>query len=140
MKLYRRFHFLSLDIVAGALASSCLAARLLGSNPGWAWWLTLAFTVWILYMGDHILDAWKHRKQSDRELHHFIFRNRRLLLYAMGVITIVDILLIFNSLDPAFLKYALTLTGLVFLFYAMRHLFKKNRILKLDKSQAPNDK
>lgn len=131
MKFYRRFHFLSLDIVAGALASSCLAARLLGSNPGWAWWLTLAFTVWILYMGDHILDAWKHRKKSDRELHHFIFRNRRLLLYAMGIIAIVDILLIFNSLDPAFLKYALTLAGLVFLFYAMRHLFKKNRFLKI---------
>ncbi len=128
MKLYRRFHFLSLDIVAGALASSCLAARLLGSNPGWAWWLTLALTVWLLYMGDHVLDAWRHRKKSDRELHHFIFRNRSILLYAMGVIAIVDILLIFNSLDRAFLKYALTLAGLVLLFYAMRHLFKKNRI------------
>ncbi len=131
MKLYRRFHFLSLDIVAGALASSCLAARLLGSNPGWAWWLSLGFTVWILYMGDHILDAWKHRKKSDRELHHFIFRNRRLLLYAMGIIGIVDILLIFNSMDRAFLKYGFTLAGLVLAFYAMRHLFKKNRILKI---------
>ncbi len=131
MKLYRRFHFLSLDIVAGALASSCLAARLLGSNPGWAWWLTLALTVWLLYMGDHVLDAWRHRKKSDRELHHFIFRNRSILLYAMGVIAIVDILLIFNSLDRAFLKYALTLAGLVLAFYAMRHLFKKNRILKI---------
>ncbi len=128
MKLYRRFHFLSLDIVAGALASSCLAARLLGSNPGWAWWLTLALTVWLLYMGDHVLDAWRHRKKSDRELHHFIFRNRSILLYAMGIVAIVDILLIFNSLDRAFLKYALTLAGLVLLFYAMRHLFKKNRI------------
>ena len=131
MKVYRRFHFLSLDIVAGALASSCLAARLLGSNPGWAWWLTLALTVWLLYMGDHVLDAWRHRKKSDRELHHFIFRNRSILLYAMGVIAIVDILLIFNSLDRAFLKYALTLAGLVLAFYAMRHLFKKNRILKI---------
>ncbi len=129
MKLYRRFHFLSLDIVAGALASSCLAARLLGSNPGWAWWLTLALTVWLLYMGDHVLDAWRHRKKSDRELHHFIFRNRS--IYAMGIVAIVDILLIFNSLDRAFLKYALTLAGLVLAFYAMRHLFKKNRILKI---------
>ena len=131
MKVYRRFHFLSLDIVAGALASSCLAARLLGSNPGWAWWLTLALTIWLLYMGDHVLDAWRHRKKSDRELHHFIFRNRSLLLYAMGIIAIVDILLIFNSLDRAFLKYGFTLAGLVLAFYAMRHLLKKNRILKI---------
>ncbi len=129
MRIYRQFHFLSLDIVAGALGSSCLAARLLGANPGWSWWVTLAFTVWLLYMGDHVLDAWKHRKKSEREIHHFIFRNRSLLLYAMGVIAIVDILLIFNFMDQAFLKYALMLAGLVLLFYAMRHLFKKNRVL-----------
>jgi hypothetical protein len=128
MKIYRRFNFLSLDIVAGALASSCLAARLLDAEPGWAWWLSLGLTVWLLYMGDHVLDAWKHRKHSERELHHFIFRNRRILLYAMGVVTILDLLLIFNFLDQAFLKYALTLAGLVLLFYAMRHLFRKNRV------------
>jgi len=128
MKIYRRFNFLSLDIVAGALGSSCLAARLLGANPGWSWWLTLAFTVWLLYMGDHVLDAWKHRKKSERELHHFIFRNRRILLYIMGIIAIVDLLLIFNFMDRAFLKYAFTLAGLVLLFYAMRHLFRKNRV------------
>ena len=128
MKVYRRINFMSLDIVAGALASSVLAARLLQAEPGWAWWLRLAFTVWILYMGDQVLDAWKHRKKSERELHHFIFRNRRILLYAMGVIAIVDLLLIFNFMDRDFMKYALTLAGLVLLFYAMRHLFRKNRV------------
>lgn len=128
MKIYRRFNFLSLDIVAGALGSSCLAARLLNAEPGWAWWLSLAFTVWLLYMGDHVLDAWKHRKKSERELHHFIFRNRRILLYVMGVIAIVDLLLIFNFLDREFMKYGLFLAGLVLLFYAMRHLFRKNRV------------
>jgi len=128
MKIYRRFNFLSMDIVAGALGSSCLAARLLNAEPGWAWWLSLAFTVWLLYMGDHVLDAWKHRKKSERELHHFIFRNRRILLYVMGVIAIVDLLLIFNFMEREFMKYALTLAGLVLLFYAMRHLFRKNRV------------
>ena len=128
MKIYRRFHFLSFDIVLGALASSCLAARLFGATPGWAWWVTLACTVWLLYMGDHVLDAWKHRKKSKREMHLFIFRNRRILLYAMGIVATVDVLLIFNSLDKAFLKYAFILAGAVLMFYAMRHLFRKNRL------------
>jgi len=131
MKIYRRFNFLSLDIVAGALGSSCLATRLLDAAPGWPWWVSLALTVWLLYMGDHVLDAWRHRKKSERELHHFIFRNRRILLYAMGVVAIVDLLLIFNFMDRAFLKYAFTLAGLVLLFYAMRHLFRKNRVFFL---------
>ena len=47
---------------------------------------------------------------------------------SMGIIGIVDLLLIFNFLDTTLLKYALVLAGLVLLFYAMRHLFRKNRI------------
>lgn len=129
MRFYRVLHYLSLDIVLGALAASCLASRLFNASPGWAWWLALALTVWVLYTGDHVLDAWRHRKKSKRDLHLFIFRNRRILLYSMAVITIADIILIFNLLDRAFLKYGLTLAGLVLLFYAMRHILKKNRLL-----------
>jgi 4-hydroxybenzoate polyprenyltransferase len=129
MKFYRYFHFLSLDIVLGALATSCLASQLLGARPGWIWWLSLAFTVWLLYTGDHVLDAWKHRKQSNRDMHLFIFKHRRLMLWSMGVIGIGDIFLIFNFLDRTMLKIALLLGGLVFLFYAMRHIFRRNRVL-----------
>ena len=129
MKTYRIFHFLSLDIVLGALAVSCLAARLFRAFPGWGWWVALAFTVWLLYMGDHVLDAWKHRKKGQRELHHFIFRYRKIILWAMGVVAILDLLIIFNFLEQAMLKVALVLGGLVLLFYAMRHMFRKNRFL-----------
>ena len=128
MKIYRHFHALSFDIVLGALASSSLAARMFNANPGWAWWVTLGLTVWLLYMGDHVVDAWKHRKTSKRELHRYIFGNRKTVLWAMGVIGIVDMLLIFNFLDNVLLKYALILAGVVLLFYAMRHLFRKNRV------------
>jgi len=47
----------------------------------------------------------------------------------MGIAGIVDLLLIFNFLEKSFLKYALVLAGLVLLFYAMRHVFRKNRVL-----------
>jgi len=129
MKIYRYFHFLSLDIVLGALASSCFAARLFAVNPGWAWWITLAMTVWLLYTGDHLLDAWRNRKKIERELHFFMNKNRRTIIWSMGVVTVIDMLLIFNLLDQGLMKYALVLAGLVLLFYAMRHIFRKNRVL-----------
>ncbi len=129
MRIYRHFHFLSLDIVLGALASSCFAARLFNASPGWAWWLVLAGTVWILYTGDHLLDAWKHRKKSNREMHQFIFRNRKSLLWFMGVVGSAVLMLVFNFMERSFLIYALLLAGVVLLFYAMRHLFRKNRLL-----------
>jgi 4-hydroxybenzoate polyprenyltransferase len=106
-----------------------MAAGLFHSYPHWAWWLSLALTVWILYTGDHILDAWKHRKRPQRELHKFIFRHRRNLIWFMGVITVVDLLLVFNLLSTAYLKYGMALAGLVLLFYATRHLLRRNRIL-----------
>ena len=131
MKIYRYFHFLSLDIVAGALASSCFAARLLHTNPGIVWWVTLALTVWLLYTGDHLLDAWKTRKKTQRELHVFMMKNLRTLLWSLIVVAAVDVVLILNLLDQLLFKYALVLAGLVLLFYAMRHVFRKNRFLKV---------
>jgi hypothetical protein len=131
MKIYRHFHFLSLDIVAGALASSCFAARLLQTNPGIVWWVTLALTVWLLYTGDHLLDAWKTRKKAQRELHVFMMKNRKVLLWSLLMVTAIDVVLILNLLDQLLFKYALVLAGLVLLFYAMRHVFRKNRILSV---------
>ena len=129
MKIYRYFHYLGLDIVLGALASSCFAARLFGTHPGFIWWITLALTVWLLYTGDHMLDAWRHRKKVQREMHYFLLKHRRLVIYSLGVVAAVDFMLVINLLDKELFKYALILAGLVLLFYAMRHVFRKNRFL-----------
>lgn len=131
MKIYRYFHYLGLDIVLGALASSCFAARLFGTNPGFIWWITLALTVWLLYTGDHMMDAWRHRKKVQREMHYFLLKHRRLVIYSLGVVAVVNAMLIINLLDKVLFKYALILAGLVLLFYAMRHIFRKNRILSI---------
>lgn len=131
MKIYRYFHYLGLDIVLGALASSCFAARLFESSPGVIWWITLALTVWLLYTGDHMLDAWKQRKKLQREMHYFLLKHRRWVIYSLGVVALVDFMLVINLLDKELLKYALILAGGVLLFYAMRHIFRKNRFLFL---------
>lgn len=131
MKIYRYLHYLSMDIVLGALASSCFAARLFATDPGLIWWITLALTVWLLYTGDHMLDAWKHRKKIERDLHYFMMKNRKTLVWTMTLVAAGDILLVFNLLGKEYLKYALVLSGLVLLFYAMRHVFRKNRILMI---------
>lgn len=131
MKIYRYLHYLSIDIVLGALASSCFAARLFSANPGAVWWISLALTVWLLYTGDHMLDAWKHRKKIQRDLHYFMMKNRKTLIWSMALAAAVDMLLVFNLLEKEYMKYALVLAGAVLIFYAMRHVFRKNRILMI---------
>jgi hypothetical protein len=131
MKIYRYLHFLSIDIVLGALASSCFAAQLFGADPGWIWWINLALTVWLLYTGDHMLDALRHKKKVEREMHYFMLKHRKLVIYSLGVVAVVNFILIINLLEKELFKYALVLAGLVLLFYAMRHVFRKNRILQV---------
>lgn len=127
IKYYRFFHLLSLDIVLGALASSLLAARMFSANPGWVWWLSLALTVWIIYMGSHMAEAWKQRKKVSREVHSFIIKNRQPIVWVMALLIMVDSLLIFNFLDTTLLKAALGLGGGGLLFYAVRYIFKRRQ-------------
>jgi len=51
------------------------------------------------------------------------------VIYSLGVVAVVDFMLVINLLDKELLKYALILAGLVLLFYAMRHVLRKNRFL-----------
>jgi hypothetical protein len=85
----------------------------------------------LLYTGDHLLDAWKNRKKIQRELHYFLMKNRKSMVFSMGVVAVVDVMLILNLLDQELMKFALVLAGLVLLFYAMRHIFRKNRLLSV---------
>ena len=127
MKIYRHFHFLSFDIVLGAMASSCLAARLLNSHPGWIWWVSLPLTVWLLYTNNQLMTAWRNRKRLQLESHKYIYKNRSILLWIQGLVTVIDLLLILNFLPQVILKYALVLAGGVLLFSALRYLLRKSR-------------
>ena len=64
-------------------------------------------------------------------MHYFMLKHRKLVIYSLGVVAVVNFILIINLLDKELFKYALILAGLVLLFYAMRHIFKKNRILNV---------
>ena len=126
MKIYRYFHFLSFDIVLGAMASSCLAARLFNSHPGWVWWISLPLTVWLIYTNSQLMAAWRNRKRLQLESQKYLFKNRSILLWTQGLVTVIDLLLIFNFLPHEILKYALVLAGAVLLFSALRYLLRKS--------------
>ena len=58
-----------------------------------------------------------------------MLEHRRNLIWFMGVTATIDVMLIVNLLDKAVFKYVLALAALVLLFYAFRHLLRRNRIL-----------
>ena len=120
MKFYRYFHLLSFDMVLGAVASSCMAARLFNSHPGSIWWVVLPLTVWLIYSNSQLMAAWRNRKRLQLESHKYLFKNRSILLWFQGLVTVIDLLLILNFLPQVILKYALVLAGGGLLFSASK--------------------
>ena len=131
MLLYRYFHFFSLDIVLGAAASGYLASYVLDVEMGFAWWLALCLTVWILYLLDHWLDAKRFGEMSPRRLHKFIGHNSQFVLYIMLIAFVCDILVIFLFLQRELLLPGLVLGGFVMIIYLFRHIVKPGGFLRI---------
>ena len=63
-------NLLSLDVVLGALCSGFFASRIVGAEMEGPYWIVLALTVWIVYMLDHLVDAYRLKAKSSSLRHH----------------------------------------------------------------------
>jgi hypothetical protein len=131
MLLYRYFHFFSLDIVLGAAASGYLASSVLNVEMGFAWWVSLCLTVWILYLLDHWLDAKRFGELSPRRLHKFIWYNSQTVLYIVLIASVCDILVILLFLQRELILPGLIIGGFVMIIYFLRHMLKTSGKLRI---------
>jgi 4-hydroxybenzoate polyprenyltransferase len=92
--LYKRFNWLSLDVVLGAVACHIMAVKLPNNHQAVAWptVVALATAVWAIYLIDRQLDNNLGQPITDR--HRFQYRYRRLIakilwgLLAIGLATL----------------------------------------------------
>lgn len=54
----------------------------------WSWYVVLPLAVWVIYTGDHLLDAYRLQDQASTPRHRFHHRHFKLLL-ALAVIAAV---------------------------------------------------
>jgi len=87
---YRLFSVLSLDVVAGAVASSVFFANVLGVSIGYTVLITLALTVWLIYAGDHLRDAKNLHRPASTVRHLFFQRHYGILTIIFLVISFAD--------------------------------------------------
>ncbi|MCF8233662.1 MAG: hypothetical protein K9G67_01985 [Bacteroidales bacterium] len=83
----------SLDVVAGAVASALFATKLIGVNPGFAWWILLPMAVWTVYSLDHLIDGMQLKEKTSNLRHYYHYRYRKvftilILLFASTGFTI----------------------------------------------------
>lgn len=131
MRLFRTLHFLSVDVVLGACLFQCLLTNIFlqGQFPPLLVILALAFSVWVIYLVDRLLDNQKPILNSP--IHDFHRRNALSIkcLIVCNIIILTTIVinlpkyLIINGIIIAFL--VLAYWALLFYGYFDRIKFSK---------------
>ena len=98
-KVLQKAHYLSLDVVAGAVISHIMVARLPdGHRPvGWATTLLLAICVFVIYAADRLYDVRKGLKTNAQLTvrHRFHAENQQVLLRVLIGLVAVSVVLMF---------------------------------------------
>src|SRR6218665_3126042 len=94
MKIYRLVNILSLDVAGGAVVCALFFARLFGVTILPQGLLSLGLAVWIIYTTDHLLDAWRLKKEASTMRHRFHQRHFRVLFILLCVASSVELVLI----------------------------------------------
>ncbi len=122
-KFYKYAHWLSLDVVLGAVLCHSMAAQLSGSEINWLVIVVLAIVVFCIYLTDRILDNQKTIQQTER--HQFQNQHKDLLIkIIVGLVVIAFILLFW--LPKAVLWFGLGLSLVVGLYLLAVFKIKPN--------------
>jgi len=126
IKFYRLFNLLSLDVALGAVVGSLFFAKIYGVAVSYPALVSLAVTVWMIYTVDRILDVQDIKGDAASERHRFHQQHQKKLKYAIGMVMIVDIVLIFFMPEEV-IMHGIVLAGVVVVYILLR---KKLHILK----------
>jgi len=102
--------------VVGAVACGLMAVKVVGINPGPAWLLVLALSVWLVYTSDRLMDGIKVGILSHSLRHQFHYRQRKPIILAILIISCIVGLITFLFLDKRIIYFGLIL-GFVILIY-----------------------
>lgn len=118
-----KINILSLDVVAGSVASAIFLAAIHGVSISVISILSLAFTVWIIYTTDRLLDVINLKKNPSSNRHYFHKKHFVLFKQIVWIVTLVDIILLFFLPDSIF-RSGVILAGLVLIYLLFAHRIK----------------
>jgi hypothetical protein len=116
------WHLLGLDAPTVSLIWAVLFARSYGVRLALSEIVILCITVWIIYIGDRLLDGWKAADPEALQRRHLFCAEHRTPLIYMGVLAaVLDIWLITQSLEAAELFAGLKLAAIVGVYMLVVH-------------------
>ena len=119
-------NILSIDVVIGAVAGGIMATRLLHVNPGFAYWIVLPLSVWIIYTTDHLIDGLRLKSNSHTVRHFFHYYYSKQIVIAIVLLSVVNITLIILFLKQPVLHFGIY-AGIATLTYLLVVYFSKKK-------------
>ncbi len=130
---WRIFNILSLDVVTGSIAGGIMATTILNVKPGFAWWIVLPLSVWIVYTLDHLIDGMRLKKNAHTVRHLFHFHYSKPILTAIILFTLTDLFFIVFFLDKSILFFGIYAGAITLIYLAIVYFSGKRKILLLQK-------
>jgi hypothetical protein len=107
-------NLLSLDAPAVAVAWALLFARARGVFLSAATVGALALAVWLIYLGDHVLDGWRTAEAEElRERHKFCAKHRSIVLALAAMACVAGVWLTRDGLNISQARAGLLMSGCV---------------------------
>jgi hypothetical protein len=98
-RFYQLIHTLSFDVAVGSVMTGIFACNVLSVEINY-WWLTIiALVVWVMYTADHLLDAWKRKKEISIKRHLFHFNHLKIILPFWVLAVIASVILSITKLS-----------------------------------------
>lgn len=121
----RLMNTLSIDVVIGSIFSSFLIVKLLNVEPGWAFWIILPVSVWIIYTLDHIIDAYRLKKQANTFRHTFHFQYLKPFIVIIIATSVFNLFVILFWLEKEIIYFGVTLSFATIIYFLLLHFSGK---------------
>jgi hypothetical protein len=120
------FHLWDLDAPSVAVAWQFLFARCFQVTVAWPAVAALALAVWLIYVGDRILDV-RVVGAAPRTARHVFHRRHRRALTILASLALATLLILTFLLRPVVVRSGFALAGCVAVYLACVHLFPQPR-------------
>ncbi len=125
--LLQIMQFLSLDIVIGTVAVGYMATKVLEVRANPVWWIVLPLAVWVVYTLDHIIDAYKKKREAAISRHNYHYLNRIPIIVVVSIIGLITMALSLLYLNYHIVKMGIILSITVGIYFLLLFLQKDKK-------------
>jgi len=133
INLLQKLSTFSIDVVIGSIFCGAFVVKLLDIQPGFAWWIVLPFSVWILYSLDHLIDGIMCKNSSQTLRNFFYYNYRKEVFILIFIFTIINIFFVIVFLEEQIIYFGLILGLFTGIYLLLVYSFGKKKQLLFQK-------